>query len=293
MNIVVCVKPVPDVSIITLDPKKGLIDSDDLVYIVNPYDVVAVEEAVRMKEMDGVSRVTLVSVAPPSTKRLLRRCLAMGADEAMLLWDSRFDNSDGYATGVILAQAIGSLQCDLILCGQKAIDTEAGQVGSVIAERLGIPLASRVAGIDIAPDGKKVTVESKLEKGNRAEVEVILPALLAVEVDLNEPRYPSLPSLMAGLREDIKEYNLEALGLSSGEVGAAGAKTKTVGLSLPKPRPKKVFTPDSHLSAEERLRLIMSGGVTQKRGDLLEGDPKNIASSVVQFLNEKKFLSTT
>ena len=95
---------------------------------------------------------------------------------------------------------------------------------------------------------------------------------------------------MAGLRKDIKEYNLEALGLSSKEVGAQGAKTRAVTLSPPKPRPKKVFTPDSSLSAEERLRLIMSGGVTQKQGDLLEGDPGNIASNVVRFLSEKKLL---
>jgi electron transfer flavoprotein beta subunit len=293
MNILVCVKPVPDVSIISIDPNTGLINSDDLVYIVNPYDMVAMEEAVRIKERDGVSQVTLISMAPASAKRLLRRCLAIGADEAMLLWDSSFDNSDSYAAGIILAKAIGSLQYDLILCGQKAIDTEAGQVGSVIAERLGIPLASRVAKIDILPDCKKVTVESKLEKGNRAKVEVILPALLTVEVDLNEPRYASLPSLMAGLRKDIKEYNLEALGLSYEEVGQEGAKTRTITLSPPRPRPKKVFTPDSSLSAEERLRLIMSGGVTQKKGDLLEGDPGNIASSVVRFLSEKKLLSTT
>ena len=293
MNIVVCVKPVPDVSIISLDPKTGLIDSDDLVYIVNPYDMVAVEEAVRIKERDGASQVTLMSVAPPSTRRLLRRCLAMGADEAMLLWDSSFDNSDSYAAGVILARAIGSLEYDLILCGQKAVDTEAGQVGSVIAERLDLPLASRVIEIDVSPDGKKVTVESKLEKGNRAKVEVILPAVLTVEVDLNEPRYASLPSLMAGLRKDIKKYNLEALGLSYEEVGLKGAKTRTVSLSPSKPRPKKVFTPDSHLSAEERLRLIISGGITQKQSDLLEGAPENIASTVVQFLSEKKLISTT
>ena len=121
MNIVVCVKLVPDVSIISLDPNTGLIDSDDLVYVINPYDVVAVEAAVRIKDEDGVSRVTLISVAPPSTKGLLHRGLAIGADEAMLLWDSGFDNYDSYATGVILAKAIGSLQYDLILCGQKAI----------------------------------------------------------------------------------------------------------------------------------------------------------------------------
>jgi electron transfer flavoprotein beta subunit len=293
MNIIVCVKPVPDVSIISVDPKTGLIDSDDLVYTINPGDMVAVEAAVRIKERESTSRATLISVAPPANRRLLRRCLAMGADEARLIWDSRFSDLDSYATGLILARAIGGLQYDLILCGQKAIDTEAGQVGSVIAERLDLPLASRVVEIDISPDGKQASVESKLEKGNRAQVEVILPAVLAVEVDLNEPRYASLPSLMSGLRKDIKEYNLEALGLSPEEAITQGVKTRTVALSPPKPRPKKVFTPDSSLSAEERLRLIMSGGITQKQGDLLEGDPAKIASNVVQFLSEKKLLPTT
>ena len=106
MNIIVCVKPVPDVSIVTLDPKTGLIDSDDLVYIINPYDIAAVEEALRIKEMDGISSVILISLAPSSTGRLLRRCLAMGADEAGLIWDSSFENLDSYATGVILSRAI-------------------------------------------------------------------------------------------------------------------------------------------------------------------------------------------
>jgi len=291
MNIIVCVKSVPDVSIITIDPKTGLIDSDDLVYIINPHDVVAVEQALRTKERDGAGHVTIVSVAPPSMRRLLRRCLAMGADEARLLWDNSFENLDSYATGIILAKAIDSLQYDLILCGQKATDTEAGQVGSFIAGRLDLPLVSRVTGIDISSDDMKAIVESKLEKGKRTEVEVVLPAVLTVEVELNEPRYASLPSLMAGLRSDIKEYNLETLGLSRQELSSEGTMTRTIDLSTPKPRPKKVFTPDSSLPAEERLRLIMSGGVTQKQGDMLVGDPAKIASSVVQFLSEKKILS--
>jgi electron transfer flavoprotein beta subunit len=293
VKIAVCIKPVPDVSIVTLDPNTGLINSDDLVYIVNPYDMVALEEAVRIKERDGASRVTLISMAPPVTKRMLRQCLAMGADEAMLLWDESFENSDSYATGVILAKAIGSGQYDLVLCGQKAIDTEAGQAGSVIAERLDIPLASRVVKIDISPDAKKADIESKLEKGSRARIEVLLPAVFTVELDLNEPRYASLPSLMAGLRKDITEFNREMLGLSYGEVGTEGAKTGAVALSLPRPRPKKIFTPDSSLSAEERLRLVISGGITQKQGDVLQGDRDKIAATVVQFLSEKGFFPST
>lgn len=290
MNIVVCVKSVPDVSIIWLDAHMSCIDSDDLVYVVNPCDMVAVEEAMRIKERDGVGRITLMSMGPPSTKKLLRCCLAIGADECILLWDSSLDNSDSYATGVILAKAISSVQYDLILCGEKAVDTEAGQVGSVIAAMLDIPLVSRVVGVEVSPGGKEVTVESKLERGNRERVEVVLPAVLTVEVDLNEPRYASLPSVMASLRKDIKEYNLTELGLSYDEVGSKGSKTKVVALSYPKPRPKKLFIPDSSLSAAERRQLIMSGGTTRKRGDLFEESPKELSSKFVKFLNQINIL---
>jgi electron transfer flavoprotein beta subunit len=289
VNIAVCIKPVPDVSVVTLDPDTGLINSDDLVYIINPYDMVALEEAVQIKERFSNSRITLVSVAPPEAKRLLHQCLALGADEAVLIRDTDFENTDSYATGVILAKYLASGQYDLILCGHKAIDTEAGQTGSVIAEKLGIPLASRIVKIDIAPDAGKADVESKLEKGNRAQMEILLPAVFTVELDINEPRYASLPSLMAGLRKEIIECGRETLGLSLSE---ADSRTETVAFSLPKPRPKKIFTPDSQLSAEERLRLVISGGVTQKQSDVLEGSASSIAKTVVQFLNEKKFIAT-
>lgn len=286
MNIVVCVKAVPDVNIISLDPNTSHIDNDDLVYIVNPYDMVAVEEAVRIKEKDGVSQVSLVSVAPPSNERLLRRCLAVGADEAMLLWDSAFDNSDSYATAVILAKAIGTLKYDLILCGRKSIDTEAGQVGSIIAEMLDIPSVLRVVNIEVSFSGKEVTVERKLERGNRERIEVMLPVLLSVELGLNEPRYASLPSLMASLRKNIKKYDLRALGLSYEEVGSEGSKTRVIALSPPRPRPKRLFTPDSSLSAAERMRLVMSGGVPKKMENLFEGNPKELSRRFIEFLGQ-------
>lgn len=95
---------------------------------------------------------------------------------------------------------------------------------------------------------------------------------------------------MQALREDIEEYNLEALGLSPEEVGLGGSKTRTLKLSPPKPRPKKLFTPDSSLSATERMRLAMSGGVTEKQGNLLQGDPRDIALNIAWFLGEQKLL---
>ena len=290
MNIVVCVKPVPDVNVVSLNPHTNSIDSDDLVYIVNPYDAVAVNEAVRIKESTGVGQVTLVSMAPPDTKRLLHHCLAMGADDCMLLWDTGFDASDSYATAKILAKAIIPLQYDLILCGKEAIDDEAAQTGGVLAELLGIPWVSRVGEIQATSEHNKIKVVRKLERGKRELCEVNLPALLSVDVEPSEAKYASLPSLLTALRKDIQEYDLKALGLTSRDVGTLGSKVRIVSMSPAKPRVKKVFTPDSSLPPEERVRLLMTGGVTKKGSDFLEGDPKNVASSIVQFLTKEKLL---
>lgn len=208
----------------------------------------------------------------------------------MLLWDDAFDNSDTYATAVILSRAISLVKYDLVLCGERAVDTEAGQVGATIAEMLDISLVSGVVKIDISPSGREAIAQRKLEKGNREVVNFVLPALLTVSAGLNEPRYASLPSLMQALRQDIEEYNLRALGLSPEEVGLRGSKTKTLKLSLPKPRPKKLFTPDSSLSAAERMRLVMTGGVTEKKGELIKDDPREVASKLVQFLSQERLL---
>ncbi len=286
MNIVVCAKAVLDPNIISLDSSTGHIDHNDLVYVVNPGDMVAVEQAVRIKESCRDSQVTLVSMSPPSTERLLHDCLAMGADEAILLWDENFDSSDSYATALILAKAIGSLEYDLILCGSRAVDTEGGQVGGMVAEMLEIPVVSRVVGVEVSTDRRKVTLESKLEGGNREKTEVVLPALLTVGAALNEPRYASLPSLMAGLKKSIKKLDLSGLGLYSEQAGLRGAKTRVVALSVPKPRPKKPFTPDSSLSAAERMRLIMSGGVAEKSKSLFEGSAEELSSMFVDFLEQ-------
>lgn len=289
MNIVVCVKWVIS-SESAIDVENGAIKDRGVFHVVNPYDLIAVEEAVRLRELHNKGEVILVCMGPPAAKRGLRKCLALGADRGIMLRDTAFEGSDSYTTAVVLAKAIGSLHYDLILCGDKAIDTEAGQVGSMIADILGIPVVSRVVKIEVLPSDREVIVHRKLERGNREVVEAKLPSLLTVETGLNKPRYPSLRAIFAAQRKEIKEYDLRALDLSNEEVGSEGARTAVVTLSRPRPRPKKVFTPDSQLSAKERLRLIMSGGVTQKQGDLLEGDRGNIASNVVQFLSQKGLL---
>ena len=288
MNIVVCVKWVINADC-AIKVENGVIRERGLYYVVNPYDLVAVEEAIRIKEMHG-GEVTAICMGPPQAEKAMRSCLAIGVDKGIMLRDAAFDSSDSYATAVILAEAIKPLKYDLVLCGQKAVDTEDGQVGALLSGFLGITMVSAAVKVDISSPGTKVTVHRKLEKGNREVVETGLPLVLTVEAGLNKPRYPSLRAILAARRQEITSYDMKALDLSPEQVGTKGSKTKIEAYSAPKPRLKKVFTPSDDLSPEERIQALMTGGMAQKKSEFLEGNPENVASTLVQFLEEEKFL---
>jgi electron transfer flavoprotein beta subunit len=293
VNIVVCVKQVPDTSIpIELNHQTNSLKIDDLVFVINPCDRLAVEEALRVKERCGSGQVIVVSMGMPSVERILRKCLAVGADEAILLCDSAFDDSDSYATAVVLAKAISSLQYDLVLCGARSLDNNAGLVGPAIAEMLGIPLVSEVTKIEYV-DREEVKVHKRLEKGDKAIVGASIPVLLTMEAGVSESRYASLPSLIAAQRKDIEQFDLAALGLSFGVVGSRASKTNVLAVELARPRAKKLFSPDSSLPAAERMRLVMSGGMTSKSSELLEGQPDDIALRLVQFLQQHKVVPSS
>jgi len=291
MNIIVCVKQVPDTqSPIQVDEESGLLDTQHLSYITNPCDLAAIEWAVRQREADATMRVTAISMGPPSTEKTLRECIAFGADRALLLHDPVFENSDGYTTGAILAKAIELAEYDIVLCGTQATDTNAGWVGPVIANRLDVPLVSRVTDVEVHYEQKKVVVQRRLEGGNRGIVTTSLPCLLTVEAWLSKPRYPNLHSILAAKKREIEQYDMKSLGLSLAEVGSNGSMTRIIRLSTSRFKPKKVFTPDSNLPAVERIRLVMSGGITERKNNLLEGEPAELASKLVQFLRQEKIL---
>ena len=291
MNVVVCIKQVPDTEgAIGIDSIRTTTKKGNLPLVVNPYDLFAVEEAVRLKEKAGPSQVTVVSMGPPSAQDALRHCIAMGADRGLILCDESLDGSDSYATAIALAKVVGQLQGDLVLCGQRALDTECGQVGAVIARTLGIPLVSAVVGIESCDDGRKLRVQRKLDKGAREIVEVALPVLLTVEIGSTKPRPLQLRSVLAAKKKVIEEYDLKALGLSANEVGPQGSKTKVLSISPPKPRSMQLFQPDINLPAAKQLGLLMTGGVTQREKKLLIGEPEAIAAEMVGFLCEKGLL---
>jgi len=287
MNIVACVKQVVYAEAIVKIVGETSITDHGLPKVANASDLVALEQAIQLKEKGIADEVISLSMGPSSAEDVLYRCLAMGADRALLLSDPAFEGSDGYATAVVLAKAISSLEYGLILCGQKASDTEAGQVAYYIAEMLNIPIISGVIKMEI-PSGEKVIVHRNLKGGYRDVLEAPLPALVGVELGLSEPRYVSLRAISRAKRKEIKHYDMKGLGLSLDDVGQRGSNTRVVSLS--RPRPKKIFVPDSSLPATERLMQVESGGLEEKEGTIIIGSPQEAASKLVRVLLSQKAL---
>ena len=284
MKIIVCIKVVPDISILNFDLETRFFDPDDFVYIVNPLDLVALEAALGIKESVGSGEVICLSIGPPSVVRHLRQCLAMGGDKAILLWDNRFTDSDGLAKAAILSSAIEKIGFDLIICGGCAHDDEDGMVGISIAGILNVPHITYVTQLEILKDRGMAKVHRALEKGDREILECSLPALYTVHQTMNNPRYPAFSTSLTSLKEEIPIWGLAELDLGEDQVGRRGSRTNILHFSLPRPRPKVTIRLDSNLSPAERLRLLVSGGLGDKKGDILEGDAKELAEKIVQII---------
>lgn len=212
MNIVVCVRHVPDTEAQVRIRADGRgIDESGLNFVLNFYDEHGVEEALRIKERLG-GTVTLVTAGPARAVEALRVGLAMGADAAILLQDSALAGLDHIGTARVLAAAIKSVPCDLVLCGKLATEDNAAIVGPAVAEFLGLPQATAVTKLE--PGEGKATAHREVE-GAVEVLEVRLPAVITVERGINEPRYPSLPGIMRAKRTAITVRSLADLGIAA------------------------------------------------------------------------------
>lgn len=285
MRVIVCIKQIGYVyHPIAIDSPGGSIDPEKIVYMLNPYDEVALEEAVRIKEKFPGSEVTVITAGPPQVNKTLRYAFAFGADRMIRIHCRKLAP---WSTSLVLAAVIKDLEYDLILCGKKAIDTNDNQVGSSIAELLNIAQVSGIVGLEVSPQREKAIVERYLGKGDRDVIECNLPALFTVEKTMNDPRYPTVPNRLMAERQEIHEIEAESLDVNfDSEVDL----TEFMSLSPPRPRPKKVFTPDSKLSATERMKMIMSGGMVAKKSDLLKGPPERLADQIIEILIQEKII---
>jgi electron transfer flavoprotein beta subunit len=215
MKIVVAIKQVPDtatqVKISGGDPKA--IDTAGITWIVSPYDEFAIEEALRIKEKRGQGEVIAVSLGPDRAKEALRSALAMGCDRAIHLNDPAWANADTLATARALAAVIKQEQPALVLCGRQAIDDDMGAVGAQLAEVLDWPCASWIMEEAVDGEGKTVRVGRQVEGGLEV-FDIPLPAVLAAQKGLNEPRYPTLKGIMGAKKKEIKDVKAGDLGLT-------------------------------------------------------------------------------
>ncbi|MCX7599405.1 MAG: electron transfer flavoprotein subunit beta/FixA family protein, partial [Armatimonadetes bacterium] len=193
MNIVVCVKQVPDTTDVRIDPETNALIRDGVASILNPFDENAIETALQLREKHG-GTVKVISMGPPQAIEVLRHAIAMGADEAYLISDPIIRGSDTLATSYTLAEAIRHLgDFDMVICGKQAIDGDTAQVGPGIAERLGIPQVTLAVGVEV--DGRKVRVTRMLDVANEV-VEVRMPVLITVVKQINEPRHPPMKGVL-------------------------------------------------------------------------------------------------
>ena len=286
MRIIVCIKQTGYICHpIAIDRKGGEIDHEKIVYMINPCDEAAMEEAIRIKQRFPGAEVIALTLGPPRAEEALRYAFAFGADKMIHVIG---ESPDSLSTATVLAKVIEGLDFDIILCGKKSIDSNAGMAGSFLAELLDIGHTTGIVKLDVFPEKGRAIVERSIGRGDREQVECALPALFTVERGINDPRYPTLPNRLRGGKEVIEHIEMASLNIRFNiESGLGGS----ISLSPPRPKPKKVFTPDSRLSASERKRLIMSGGgKTAKKGELIEGNPDEVAKIIIDVLVREKIV---
>ncbi len=249
MNIIACVKQVPDTeSQIRVNPDGSGIDVTGIKWVMNPYDEFGVEESLKLKEKAG-GEVTIISVGPARALETIRTALAMGADKGIHILDPLFDNADAYTTAAALAAAIKDLPYDIIFCGQRAIDGDAGQVGAVLAELLNIPQVTVVTKVDV--DGNSVKVIRPIE-GAQLLIESSLPCVITAQKGLNEPRYASLPGIMKAKKKPVDVRDAASLGVT------VNIKARVVKTLPPPARPpgKIICGEEPADKAKELARLL-------------------------------------
>lgn len=255
MNIVVCLKQVPDTTAVKIDPKTGTLIRDGVPSIINPEDKHALEAALTLKDNVG-GKVTVVSMGPPQAQNALREALCMGADEAILITDRAFAGADTLATSKTLAGAIKKLDYDIVFAGRQAIDGDTAQVGPEIAEHLNIPQVTYVQDVKVEDDG--LLVNRALEDGYEL-IKVNTPVLLTAIKELNEPRYMNVRYIFDTANKEIKIWSADDLEVNKEELGLKGSPTKV----------KKSMTKEAK-GAGELIKEVPSEAVKYVLGKLKE-----------------------
>ena len=266
MKILVCAKQVPNTKNVTTDPVTGRINREGVESILNPDDANALEAALQIKDQDPDNvTVTVISMGPPQAKEMLIECMAMGADDAILLSERKFGGSETWATSNAIAAGMANVEggFDLILGGRQAIDGDTAQVGPQIAEKLGVPQVTYAQKIDV--DGKKVTVQRQLEDGYET-IEVEMPCMITCVKELNTPRYMNVGRIYDAYNqpERITVWGFDDVKIAEDETGLKASPTNVFTSFAPAPK---------------------------GAGQILEGTDQEVVDQLIKNLVEKSYIA--
>ncbi len=251
MNIIVLVKQVPDTSEVKINRETNTLIRDGVPSIINPFDLYAIEEALRLREKHG-GKVTAVTMGPPQAAEALKETVAMGVDDVVLISDRAFAGADTWATSYTLAMGIKKIgNFDLVIAGKQAIDGDTAQVGPETAEMLGIPFVAYIRKIENVDTGK-MTVERMMDEGYDV-VETSLPALITVVKEINQPRLPSLKGKMKAKSLKVPTMTAKDINADENRLGLKGSPTKVVRIFPPAPRGQREILSGT---VEQQVELV-------------------------------------
>jgi electron transfer flavoprotein beta subunit len=255
MNIVVCVKQVPDTwSEKKLSPGDNTLDRGATDPVMNEMDEYAVEAALQLKEAHG-GEVTVLCMGPDSAKETVRKALSMGADKAIHVLDDGLHGTDSVGTSLALAKALGTTDFDLVLLGSESSDARMSVVPAMLAERLGLPQLTFAK--EVIVDGSTVRIKRLTDEGYQA-VEGALPAVVSVVEKINEPRYPSFKGIMAAKKKPVATLSVGDLSLEAAEVGLAAAWSRVEAFEAAPPRVAGVVVTDEGNGAGQLADFLAS-----------------------------------
>ncbi len=266
MNILVCVKQVPDTTEIRIDPVRNTLIRDGVPSILNPFDGYALEAAARVKDKNPDTKIVVLSMGPEQAKAVLKECLAIAADKAYLVSDRAFGGSDTLATSYIISQAVKKVESiegkfDAIFCGKQAIDGDTAQVGPELAEHLGYPQVTY--GLEAELDGETLKVKKEAEEGAQI-IGVALPAVVTYTKPAWDPRYPTIKRKMAANRADIPTLTAADLeGINLAHAGLKGSPTKVKKTFVPQKKQggMKIKEEDNAASALKLFQVLSDAAV--------------------------------
>jgi electron transfer flavoprotein beta subunit len=285
-NIVITVAPVHDCrNPVVLDPSRGRIDPASRRWVLNPPDMIALEQALRIRDRNPDFRILVVSIAPPSAEHALRECLAVGANEVVRVWGEGVEDADPQGLAVILAAVVRRRPFHLILGGWRRADVEHAQTGPMLAELLGLPQITCARGVEMGRDSNSIRVEKRIP-GKMLTMSCSLPALVTMEKGppLRYPRHP----------DRRRARKIPITGVDPGAIGLAGVPPPLVLLervTSPKPRRRSALGAAAGIPVIARLQRILSGGAQEKKESTIRPCPDKASTlKTVEYLLKEKLV---